>query len=496
MKILAAQQLSNLDDFTIAQKKISSTELMYTAANKCFDWIQNKFNQYNSFCVVCGPGNNGGDGLVVSQLLHKSGFNVECLILDFTSSFSSDFKHYFEKLKSSGCSYTSVDSHQEIDSNYFDEKVIIDTIFGFGLSRSIEGLPARVIQQINASKSKAVLAVDLPSGLYCDKLNEAKDVILTADYTLTFHSPKLSFFLPETGNYAGQIEVLDIGLDKEYAESLDSNYSLINKETLKSIREKRPVFSHKGTYGHANIIAGSKGMMGAAVLSTRAAIVSGAGLTTATVPEIGLNVLQTLVPVAMCNVQYGKEELTQSIAIEDKYTYGIGPGLGTSKKTKATIADFIRNIKRPIVIDADALNCIAAHPELLKVVPENSILTPHIKEFDRLFGESENSLERIAKLSEYSQKYKVIIVLKDARTVIATPHGECFFSLYGNPGMATGGSGDVLTGLITGLLTQKYSPEAAAKMAVLMHGLAGDKAAEKYSQSAMTAEDIIEEIRN
>jgi NAD(P)H-hydrate epimerase len=494
MKLLNAQQIKDLEAFTIERQNISSSELMNRAASKCFNWIVKNIGLNHAFTIICGPGNNGGDGLVIAQLLKENNCNVECILLDFTDKKASDFDLNLKKLQKADCEIHSIQSESELENLKFNGKIVIDAIFGIGLSRPTEGITAAIIKQINKSKPERVIAIDLPSGLYCDELNSKVDQIIQADYTLTFHIPKLSFFFPEGGNSVGKVIVLAIRLDKLFASKSKSKYYFITPLKVGAFLEKRKTFSHKGTYGHANIIAGSRGKIGAAILASNSASFSGVGLVTATVPSIGLNAMQTSVPVAMCDDSYGTDYLKGEIEINNKHTYGIGPGIGKTEETVQFLRYFLKQANKPIVIDADALNCIAVNREMLNDIPEHSILTPHIKEFERLAGETQNSLERLKRLVEFCEINKVYIVLKDARTIICSPQGKCYFSLNGSPGMATGGSGDVLTGILTGLLAQGFSPEETTRFGVVLHGLSGELAAKKHSEYAMTAESILNEI--
>lgn len=496
MKLLAATQLKELDSYTIKNENISALDLMERAANTCFEWIIEHFDNTEKYIVICGQGNNGGDGLVIARLLSEKKVQVECILIKTSSKTSSSHAANLERLEKTNCPIRTVENESEIDAINFSEKIVIDSIFGLGLSRTADGLFGKIIQRINACKTKRVISIDVPSGMYCDELNSEKDRIVQANYTLTFHSPKQSFFFPEAGNFVGKVIVLDIGLDKNYAETMKGNNYYLSPQIASEFLNKRATFTNKGSYGHANLLAGSQGKMGAAVLMSKGASYAGAGLVTATIPSSGLDILQTSLPTAMCDIHYGDKVLSGDIEINKKYTYGIGPGIGKSSSTVEFIFTFLKEIKTAIVIDADALNIISDHPELFNDLPENSILTPHIKEFSRLAGKTKNSHDRLKKLITFATKHKVFVVLKDARTIVCSPKGECFYSLNGSPGMATGGSGDVLTGILTGLLAQGYSSEQACQIGVIVHGIAGELAAEKYTENAMTAESILEQIGN
>lgn len=478
--------MKELDQHTVQAQGISSNELMLHAATRAFQWIESNVGLKESFCVICGTGNNGGDGLVIARLLSQKGAEVECVILNFTAKRSVDFSFNLKLL--ANCEIIEINDVDEFQRIDLTHKVIIDAIFGYGLNRPAEGLVKQVISKINESKKKLVISIDIPSGMFCDLMNGKDDFIVEADDTLTFHSPKFSFFFPQAGNHPGKIKILDIGLDAQYANQLSTQNYFLNAKAVSLFLNKRKTFSNKGTYGHANLIAGSRGKIGAAVLMCRAAGYAGAGLVSATIPRIGRDVLQTTVPTAMCDDRFGEDFLAGDFIVDPKLTYGIGPGLGTDPQTLKFLRSFLKQIKNPVVIDADALNLISQNPELLYDIPVNSILTPHIKEFERLVGNTDH----FENLKTFVKERRVIVVLKDARTIIATPEGDCFFSLNGTPGMATGGSGDVLAGLITGLLAQGLRPQDAAKLGVILHGIAGELAAEKYTEYRMTALEILE----
>jgi NAD(P)H-hydrate epimerase len=344
--------------------------------------------------------------------------------------------------------------------------------------------------------TNAVVSIDIPSGLFCDA-SSRDNVIIAARHTLTFQALKMAFLIPENEPWFGQVHILDINLHPDFPESVDSRFNLINKPFCQSVYRSRRSFAHKGDFGHALIVAGSYGKAGAAVLSARACIRSGVGLLTVQVPGKLVPVLQTAVPEAMCIAD--KDEKIISTMDAELLLYksaGIGPGIGTGKPTANYLHDFLKHYRRPIVIDADAINILARHPEWLPLVPPFSILTPHPKEFERLFGATANDFEKISLALDNAQKLQLVIILKGHYSFVALPDGTGYFNITGNAGMATGGSGDVLTGILTGLLAQGYQPADAARLGVFLHGLAGDFAAGKYSMEAMTAGDIIGELGN
>ncbi|MDX1653523.1 MAG: NAD(P)H-hydrate dehydratase [Brumimicrobium sp.] len=491
MKILSAEQQGILDNYTIENEPVSSTDLMERAARRCFRKIKESCSRDTVFSVFCGPGNNGGDGLVIARYLIENDYRVHCFVAQFTDNFSQDFKVNLERLQRMGQEIKFLKDTADLQAVTINSSVVIDAIFGTGLSRPAEGFVKNIIQFINEN-ARYILSVDVPSGMYCEGIHESEDAIIQANETITFHAPKLNFFFPETGNYVGKLSVLDIGLLAEKDKDFEVKHIFLTKEYVRGLIKKRQRFSHKGTYGHAQLIAGSYGKMGACVLAVKAALRSGAGLVSALVPECGLEILQNSVPAAMVDVNDGKNYLSGKADVNVDRYYGVGTGMGTSAETAIFLKDIVEHVRNPLVIDADALNILAESPELLAELPENSILTPHPREFQRLVGKFKNSYERLEKQQEFSSKHKLIVVLKDAVTIISAPEGFCYFSDFGNPGMATGGAGDVLTGIITGLLAQGYTPENAAKIGVALHGMAGTRVVEVLTEEALIAEDIVD----
>ncbi len=338
-----------------------------------------------------------------------------------------------------------------------------------------------------------IIAIDIPSGLMGEDNSENNlENIVKADYTLTFQFPKISFLFAENEPYVGEFEVLPIGLHPEGIAKTPSNFHLLEADDIQKLIPKRSRFSHKGTFGHALLIAGSYGKMGAAVLSSKACLRSGVGLLTTHIPRLGYTILQTAVPEAMTSVDQHDSMFTELPDLEPFSAIGAGPGLGTKSNSEKALLSLLENAKVPLVLDADALNILSKNKEWLEKLPENSILTPHPGEFKRLAGEAANSYENIQKQIGFSEKYKVIVVLKGAFTSISTPDGKLYFNSTGNPGMATAGSGDVLTGIILSLLAQGIAPKNAAITGVHLHGLAGDLTAKEKSEISLIAGDIVE----
>lgn len=493
MKILSAEQIRQWDQFTIEQEPIASVDLMERAAQKCTDWLCDHYPDATTFSIFCGKGNNGGDGLAIARQLMERNYFVSVNILEFGHRGTDDFQVNLARLHK----LTQVDIHfiqTEQQLHPFTKgTIIIDAIFGSGLNRPLEGVTANLVHHINSSGCE-IVSIDIPSGLFVDHSSRGNTVI-HARHTLTFQCYKPAFFFAENEEAIGQVHLLDIGLQQRFLEHISTNFELVDDNLVHAVYKPRKLFSHKGHFGHALVIAGSYGKMGAAVLTTKACLRSGAGLVTTHIPSSGYTIMQHTVPEAMVLSDFNSSFVTKLTEPPDRFTtIGVGPGIGTAKETKEFLYEFLNSYKKPLVIDADALNIIAGEPDLLGLIPAQSILTPHPKEFERLFGPSANDFERAEKARQKSSELKCIIVLKGHHTAIALPNGTVFFNSTGNPGMATAGSGDVLTGLLTGLLAQGYSSSTVAILGVYLHGAAGDWAVKQNSMEAMIAGDIIDNL--
>ena len=488
MKILSAAQQYEADKITITKGAITSADLMEHAATICFQWIHNRL-QGNSIPihVFCGTGNNGGDGLVIGRHLKQHGYNVHLYVINCSNERTQDFLTNYERLKEIGVWPEMVTCKTELPE-LTEDVMIVDAIFGLGLTRPPEDVLKEVIQHINATNAY-VLSVDVPSGLYAGKSVEDKDAVIRAYHTLTFQSPKLSFLLPENQEYINSWEVIDIGLDAEYLYNVEVDHHIIGKENVLSFYKYRKKFSHKGDFGHSLIMGGSYGKVGAAVLATKAALKVGSGLVTTYIPKCGYEVLQSSVPEAMVEVDL-LNEISNFKSKVKASVIGVGVGLGTSAKTAKGFAQFLEKNKKPLVIDADAINLLAKDKILLKLIPENSVLTPHPKELERLVGTCKDDYDRLAKLNKLATTHKLTIVLKGAYTAISY-EGICYFNATGNPGLATGGSGDVLTGMITGLMAQGYSGFEASVLGVYLHGHTADIAMADEVYETFIASDIL-----
>lgn len=491
LKLLSAEQIRKWDQFTINENKERSIDLMEKAATASVELIVQQFPQKHEFAVFCGCGNNGGDGLAISRLLLALGKKVSTYLINYSDFNSDDFLENERRLKSKNAAHV-VDIYQKTElPQLLGHEIIIDAIFGTGLNKTICGIAADAINFINDSQ-QTVVSIDIPSGLFPDKSSIENTSIVKADTTICFQVPKLAYLFPENGRYVGKWFIVDIGLSNAYYEGTESKTYILDQIFIQSLINKREKFAHKGNFGHALIVAGSLGKIGAAVLSASAALKSGVGLLSIHAPRCGDVILQSTVPEAML-IPDGEDDFISSVSLNSEFeAIGVGPGIGLKEETYGALSNLLRQVVNPMVLDADALNIVSYDPELLKDLPEGSILTPHVKEFERLVGKSNNDFERQQLQLDFSIKHKVIIVLKGAHTAITTPDGKTYFNNNGNPGMAKGGSGDVLTGLLTGLLAQGYSPLNASLIGVFAHGRAGDFAAAKYSQTALTAANIVE----
>lgn len=490
MYILSAQEIREWDQYTIDHEPISSIDLMERAAKSCVAWMETRQWENKSFKIFCGKGNNGGDGLAIARLLLEKGYSVSVYLLEFGKPGTDDFQTNLVRLHEvSNADIHFIQSKENFPLINTDD-ILIDALFGSGLNKPLESLPADIVDHINHSKA-IIVSIDLPGGLFIDRSSKGNKVV-EANYTLTFQCYKQGLLVQENAPFIGQVHVVDIGLHSDFLQTKNFNKYLVIDHLTKQIYQPRDPFSHKGNFGHALLVAGSYGKTGAAVLAAKACLRSGVGLLTCYLPKCGYDILQTSVPEAMVLTDENENTLRQLPDDIEKYSViGIGPGIGTAEATQKLISFVIRRYKKPLVLDADGLNCLSLQNELLNHLPPHSVLTPHPKEFDRLFGEHQSDFDRIATAKQKAGELTIVIVLKSHHTLIAAPSGNLYFNTTGNAGMAKGGSGDVLTGIITALMAQNYSSEHAALLGVYLHGLAGDFAAHALSQESMTATDII-----
>ena len=489
MKVLSAEQIRAWDEYTIREEPILSIDLMERASRVCANWILKHFPQTNQFHIFCGKGNNGGDGLAIARLLAEQGKAIQVQVLEFGFLGTPDFQQNLARLHQYPQVQIQFIQQEEHIHPIPKGRVVIDAIFGSGLNRALEGLAASLVDHINLSQVP-VISIDMPSGMFSDR-SSLPCPIINATYTLTFQCLKIALLYAENASYTGQIVILDIGLHPGFYAETKTDYEVLTAIEVQQLIQKRSPAAHKGTFGHALLLAGSVGKMGAAVLAARSALRSGLGLLTCQVPRIGNTILQSTVPEAMVALDKNEEVLSGiEVDLTRFNSLGIGPGIGQSSLTASFIKQIISLYNSPVILDADALNLIAKDPDILHEIPKGSIITPHPKEFERLFGKTNNDQDRISLALQKAAELNLIIVLKGYHSLIAEPTRKAHFNSTGNPGMATAGSGDVLTGILTGLLAQGYSPANAAKIGVFLHGLAGDLAAADLSQEAMTAGDV------
>ena len=496
MKIFNSSQIRELDSLTISEEKIESVGLMERAAGKLFEWISGRFDRSHRFIILAGCGNNGGDGLALARMMAANRYDTGVFIVKASDRTTDDWKHNYERLKKeSGIFPESIDDIEKFPLTSPGD-IIIDAIFGSGLTRPVTGTGADVIRKINGS-GLTVISVDIPSGLFGeDNSGNTPDTIVRATFTLCFQFPRLSFLLPDSGIYAGDWHVLPIGLSGNGIADMSSPWEYLEKAYVASLLKKRSRFDHKGIFGHGLLVAGSHGRIGAAVLGARAAMKTGIGLITCHVPGCGYEIIQTSVPEAMSRVDIDSSCISSVDDYESFDAIGAGPGIGTETVTRMAFLGLVENCGKPLVIDADGINILGLEKHNLPLFPEKCILTPHVKEFERIAGKTSGGFQRLLLQAEYAGKHKCVVVLKGAYTSVATPGGRIFFNSTGNPGMATAGSGDVLTGIILALLARGYQPADASVLGVYIHGLAGDMAARRSGQESLTASDIIDNISN
>ncbi len=494
MKILRADQIRELDAYTIKHEPIASIDLMERAAGQCAGWVRRHMQHKSALKIFCGMGNNGGDGLAMARMLAKKGLKVVVFVVKHAKKASEDFLINEKRLQ----------THKHVKVEYLDEdshfpeihqdELVIDAILGSGLARPLEGLLARLVSHINASPAE-VVSIDMPTGLFAED-NRSNDLnyIIRADYTLSFQMPKLAFMMPLNEQFAGQWFTLDIGLHPEGIRLAETSYFYLHASEIRSLYRHRKKFSHKGHYGHAFLMSGSYGKIGAAVLAARATMRTGAGLLTVQLPHCGYEIMQTAVPEAMCHPGEHPHLISEVADLEGFNAICAGPGIGTHEQTARALKVLIQNASVPMVLDADALNILAENPTWCGFLPKGSIFTPHPGEFDRLAGKTTDDHDRLEKAIELAHRFQVHVVLKGAHTAVVCPDGRSFFNSTGNPGMASGGSGDVLAGMILGWLAQNYSPLYSCLMAVYLHGRAGDLAAGRKGFEGLIASDIVEQI--
>ncbi len=490
MKVLTRTQIREADRFTIEQEGVPSINLMERAARAFTDAFTARYDAAHPVAVVAGPGNNGGDGLAIARMLAEAGYSVRVFMLA-SERYSPDFQVNLQRLQALLPAYQIAAWAQPSDwegTTVRPGEVWIDALFGTGLTRPLTEQPAALVQWLNG-RNVPVVSVDIPSGLYCDDPNAPDDPVVRSGLTISFQSPKRAFFMEENAAYVPRFEVVDIGLSRRFLATVDTPFFYLTAADTRRLVPPRPLFAHKGMMGHLLAVGGKKGMMGAAVLMAQAALRSGVGKLTLRVPAVGYSIVQQAVPEALCAPD-PHPEVNTALPDGKPSAYAVGPGIGTDAATGAVVEAVLRS-EVPAVLDADALNLLAAHPQWRRLLSERHVLTPHPGEFRRLAGDFSHSVEKWEKLREFARRHHTHVVLKGRYSAVADPQGRITFNSTGNPGMATGGAGDVLTGIIGALLARRMPPDEAALLGTYLHGLAGDLAAERLGQEALIASDII-----
>lgn len=505
MKLLSAAQIRALDQATIREQRTTSTALMERAAIALAGWLYQRYApaEAGEMLLLCGPGNNGGDGLALARLLYGAGYAVRLGLLP-ADKYSDDYQYNHHVLpKVIVAQELSLEEMPTIEPG----TLVVDALFGTGLSRPLDGVAAAVVRHLNDSQAR-VVAIDLPSGLLADAPQpDPQAPVVQASHTVSFGLPKLAFLLPQNAEYVGEWHVVDIGLSPDFIEQAATPWHLTRLPGVAGFDgalaarqpnvtlPRRSKFAYKNTFGHALLLAGSRGKVGAAVLASGACLRGGVGLLTVAVPGCGYDIMQITRPEAMCLADTQADFISELPELKPYQAVAIGPGLGQEEASRAVLERLLREAHVPLVIDADALNLLGQHRELLDLLPADTVLTPHIGEFTRLTEKARDDYHRLELLREFAQKHKCVVVLKGAYTAVAAPDGQVYFNSTGNPGMGTGGSGDVLTGLTLALRAdQRLDALRAARLAVLAHGLAGDLAAAATGEAGLVAGDLVQHI--
>lgn len=483
--IITAAQTQEADRYTIETTPIASIDLMENASLAFVSVFMQLFPDKNTHVLICcGTGNNGGDGLAIARLLQEHSYDaVAVWVARFGGSESDEFATNISRLYNTPILITEFFPGDELPAIH--QSIVIDALLGSGLNKPLQGDWLRMVEHINRA-GKPIVAIDIPTGLRADGMLPSSEPTIQAQHTISFQRPKLSFFFPESAKSVGQFHVVDIGLNEAFIEKLPSDFKLIESSDIQQLYRHREPFTHKGSYGHALIIAGDTQTMGAALLACEACLYSGAGLTTVFIPETGLTALNTRLPEVM---YCGMDELPKMWKRAD--AIGIGPGLG---QRASWLIDTVTHTDKPMVIDADALNFLSQNKKLLDRLPKHSILTPHVKEFDRLFGAHDSWWDRVQTAKKQAIAHQLIILLKNQYTFIALPDGDLLVNPTGNPAMASGGMGDVLTGMLTAFLAQGYPPYNAAILACYVHGAAGDQLASEAGLAVIPAGQLVQAI--
>lgn len=492
MKIFTATQIHELDKYTIEHEPIKSIDLMERAARALTTAITRRWGQSVPVVVFAGPGNNGGDALAVARMLSDLNYQVQTFLFNISGKLSADCVEQKQRLISKRGRPLLTEVTQQFDPPQLEAgMLVVDGLFGSGLNKPLAGGFASLVKYINSSKAE-VVSIDMPSGLMTeDNSYNVRANIVRATLTLTLQQPKLSFLFAEYQQFIGELQVVDINLSQEGMEKIDAHYTLMSTSDVRPLLKPRDPFAHKGMMGHALLVAGSYGMAGAAVLAARACMRAGTGKLTVHTPRRNAGILQMAIPEAILHTDREETVFSEAVATEGFQAMAIGPGLGTNEQTGIALIAQIRRAQCPVVADADALNILAAKHAWLQQLPKGIILTPHAKELERLEGQCTDSFERLTKARMLAERLQGYVILKGHHTAVCMPDGHIAFNSTGNAGMATAGSGDVLTGILLGLLARGYQQREACILGVCLHGLAGDLAAQELGEESLMASDII-----
>ncbi len=492
MKIFTSKQLKELDAYTIKHEPIDSYDLMERVAKAMTEEILQRFGTNRRIVVFAGSGNNGGDALAIARLLAGSGVSTEVFLFNIGSKISHECEKNAKRLDGvKNVKFTEITTQFEPVA-LSNNDIIIDGLFGTGLNKPLNGGFAGLVRYIN-SQPAYVISIDVPSGLMCeDNSFNIHQNIVRANMTLTVELPKLAFFFADMAGYLGEVVAIPINLSKEYIDTTATPFSTIGCEDVCGILKKRDAFAHKGTFGHAFLVAGCYGMAGASILSGKACLRSGVGKLTIHVPSCNKDILQQTVPEAVLTIDSGTRFFSNAENTMPYNAVAIGPGLGHFHDTDNAFIEQVRNCAAPLVIDADGLNILSEHKSWISQLPSKTILTPHPGEFVRLTESDNECYKMLMKARELAMQHQLYVILKGHYTFVNTPEGHTYINTSGNAGMATAGSGDVLTGILLSLLAQGYTQDEACRLGVFLHGLAGDLAAVRLGQESMLASDIIE----
>lgn len=492
MKILSAAQIKTVDQLTTERQHISSADLMERVAVLCTEEIEKRISEQAEIVIFCGKGNNGGDGLAIARLLAERDYTVTVVIVHHSEDFSGDAQINFERLNQQNkAGLTEIFGEDDFQKISVKEKtIVIDALLGTGLNKPLEGLLETAAEFINKN-SHFTISIDVPSGLFADEFTPDENTCVHANLVLTLQIPKLAYLFSDNSQNVPAFKIIDIGLDQQAISEQVSSHYFSEIEDITTLLLPRSKFSHKGTYGHGLLIAGSKDTRGAAIIAAEACLRSGAGLLTVHSTKNVTDALAIRLPEAMSNTDQNEAFISDKTSLDKYRALGFGPGTGTAEETADVLKYIIQNYQGKLIIDADGLNILSENKTWLEFLPKETILTPHPKEFERLAGTFENDFDRLQKAKLFAIRHQVILVLKDAYTAICLPDGSVVFNSTGNPGLAKGGSGDALTGIILGLLTRGYSPAKAAISGVFIHGYAADLCSREMSMESMLITDVI-----